>query len=175
MVTFLFDTKFAINKDGSIGLHQYNDNAVWPVLFAWLLWGVGWPIILIKTFRRDTISWSGGFNDCQTGPFDDFINDVQGLWSTFTCKKSEHPDYQPSLRTLSKLANDDIRRPLFDLGFSTSESATVREGLDFVPSELLIRFCELSLDSSNFEIMERICRWIWKKKVAIKLITYFEL
>ena len=51
--------------------------------------------------------------------FDDFINDVQWLWSTITCKKSEHPDYQPSLRTLSKLANDDIRRPLFDLGFST--------------------------------------------------------
>ena len=181
MVTFLFDTKFAINKDGfPLVLHQYNDNAVCGhFLFAWLLWGVGWPIILIKTFRRDTIYWSGGFNDCQTGPFDDFINDVQWLWSTITCKKSEHPDYQPSLRTLSKLANDDIRRPLFDLGFSTSESATVREGLDIVPSELLIRFCELSLDSSVILGSGGTARVFVgeyeKKKVAIKLITCFEL
>ena len=83
------------------------------------------------------------------------------------------------LRTLSKLANDDIRRPLFDLGFSISESATVREGLDIVPSELLIRFCELSLDSSVILGSGGTARVFVgeyeKKKVAIKLITCFEL
>ena len=143
------------------------------------MWGVGWPLILIKTFRRDTIYWSGGFNNCQSGPCDDVINDLRWLWSIITCKTFKHPDYEPSLRTVSNLANDDIRLPLFEVGFSTSESATVREGLDIVPSQLLIRFCELSLDSSLVLGSGGTARVFVgeyeKKKVAIKLIMCLEL
>lgn len=179
-ITLIYDSKFVYNGDDEIIKHQFSDNSICGhFLFAWLLWGIGWPIILIKTFRRDTIYWSGGFNDCESGPCDDFLNDLRWLWSIITCKTFIHPDYEPSLRTLSKLPSDDIRVPLFEVGFSASESATVREGLDVVPSQLLIRFCELSLDSSVVLGSGGTARVFVgeyeKKKVAIKLIMCFEL
>ena len=173
LVTFFVDTPFFPGASKDLGVCGH-------FLFAWLLWGIGWPVILLKTLRRDTIYWAGGFNNCQTGPLDDLTEDLLCLWYKITCRhRGPHPDFASGQRTISTLRPDDIRRPLFELGFNASESASVRRGLDSVPAEILIQFCELSLDASvvlGTGGTARVFVGQYKHKpVAIKMITCFEL
>ena len=66
-----------------------------------------------------------------------------------TCERvGSISDYASSQRTFSQLPQNDVRRPLFQLGVSANEISVVRRGLDVVPSDILIKYCELSLDAS---------------------------
>lgn len=179
MVELVYDIKFTASWPFAARQQDSDLSICGHFLFAWLLWGLGWPIILIKTFRKDTIYWNGGFNNCDVGPFEDILADLRWICSLLTCRKVSHPDYSPSMRTLSRLPKDDIRRPLFQLGFTPSEVAIVRENLDSVPSDILIRFCELSLDPSvvlGSGGTARVFVGEYRgQRVAIKMITCFEL
>eukprot|EP00944_MAST-04C_sp_MAST-4C-sp1_P001937 g1937.t1 len=180
LVSVIYSSNF-FPGNGSIVRYRRDDHAICGhFLFGWLLWGIGWPIILVKTFRRDTAYWAGGFNDCQSGPCDDLLADLRWLLSLLTCGRvASFPDYTSSKRTFSQLPQNDVRRPLFQLGVSPNEISTVRRGLDVVPSDILIKYCELSLDASIVLGTGGTARvFVGKyenRKVAIKMITCFEL
>ena len=130
LVSVIYSSNF-FPGNGSIVRYRRDDHAICGhFLFGWLLWGIGWPIILVKTFRRDTAYWAGGFNDCQSGPCDDLLADLRWLVALLTCGRvASISDYASSQRTFSQLPQNDVRRPLFQLGVSPNEISTFVVGL----------------------------------------------
>ena len=166
----------------------YNDLALcghW--IFAWLLFGLFWPVAMVLTFRRDTEFWRGGFRDPDPGPC--------ACWGCRQCYSSRYQRHaiigdeniQPRLRSQSSLPENDVRRPLFDLGnVSERESMNVRIGMDSISHSMLIPYCNLHLDpmrilgtggTSNVYRGElaNVYQGGATCPVAIKMLTCFEL
>lgn len=155
-------------------------------IFAWLLFGLFWPVAMVLTFRRDTEFWRGGFRDPDPGPC--------ACWGCRQCYSSRYQshaiigdkNFQPRIRSQSSLPENDVRRPLFDLGnVSQRESTAVRIGMDSISHAMLIPYCNLHMDAmrilgsggtSNVYRGELVLPGASSTcPVAIKMLTCFEL